>query len=90
MIVLKNVTSGYQDFPVLQDISLQIESGEFCALLGPNGAGKSTLLYTIMGYLKPFPELYGQIQTWFLEAQKPVVLPTRSVLRLLSPCRIWK
>lgn len=53
MIVLKNVTCGYQDFPVLQDISLQIESGEFCALLGPNGAGKSTLLYTIMGYLKP-------------------------------------
>ena len=53
MIELKNVSCGYEDFPVLKDISLQIAEGDFCALLGPNGAGKSTLLYTMMGYLKP-------------------------------------
>lgn len=53
MIELQNVTCGYENFPVLKDISLQIAEGDFYALLGPNGAGKSTLLYTIMGYLKP-------------------------------------
>lgn len=53
MIKTLNLSCGYQQQPVLQDLSLQIMQDEFCALLGPNGAGKSTLLYTLMGFLKP-------------------------------------
>ena len=39
--------------PVLEDVSLALESGEFLALLGPNGAGKSTLLRVIAHLLEP-------------------------------------
>ncbi|NIF21286.1 ABC transporter ATP-binding protein [Candidatus Pantoea multigeneris] len=36
--------------PVLQDISLQINAGEFIAILGPSGCGKTTLLRLIAGF----------------------------------------
>lgn len=38
---------------LLEDLSLQIEQGEFITILGPNGAGKSTLLKLLLGLLKP-------------------------------------
>ncbi|MFB6283377.1 MAG: ABC transporter ATP-binding protein [Halobacteria archaeon] len=39
--------------PVLQDVSLNIPSGEISTLVGPNGSGKSTLLKGIARQLKP-------------------------------------
>ncbi len=39
--------------PVLQDISLDVDEGEFVCLLGPSGCGKSTLLSTMAGFLSP-------------------------------------
>ncbi|GIE31909.1 anchored repeat-type ABC transporter ATP-binding subunit [Actinoplanes italicus] len=35
--------------PVLRDIDLRVEAGEFAALLGPNGAGKTTLMRAALG-----------------------------------------
>ncbi len=38
---------------VLDDISLDVATGEFLCILGPSGCGKSTLLSTIAGFLRP-------------------------------------
>ena len=46
-ITLDKVTAGYQDVPVLHDITLSIYPGERVAVIGRSGAGKSTLLNTI-------------------------------------------
>jgi putative ABC transport system ATP-binding protein len=44
---------GGQTVPVLTDITLAIEAGDFTALMGPSGSGKSTLLNLIAGIDKP-------------------------------------
>ncbi len=53
-VALQNVTFGYDPArPVIEDVSLRIESGSIVALVGPNGAGKSTLLRLVLGFYAP-------------------------------------
>jgi len=57
IVEIVNLTKAYrrgdQNVPVLRDITLVIEAGEFVALMGPSGSGKSTLLNLISGIDKP-------------------------------------
>lgn len=50
---IEAIYKSYGLFPVLQDVNLEIQSGEFFALLGPNGAGKTTLISIIAGLILP-------------------------------------
>ncbi|HJV81769.1 ABC transporter ATP-binding protein [Noviherbaspirillum sp.] len=49
LLALENVTAGYGDSVVLEDISLAMQEGDSLALLGRNGVGKTSLLVTLMG-----------------------------------------
>ncbi len=51
-VEIQNVSLSYGATPVLHDVSLAIEPGEFFALLGPSGSGKSTLLRLLAGFLQ--------------------------------------
>jgi sulfate transport system ATP-binding protein len=51
-ITLDQVTKRYQSLPVVNDVSIEIEQGEFLVLLGPSGSGKSTLLRAIAGLVE--------------------------------------
>ena len=66
LVNLQKVTYKYPltETPVLKNIHLQVETGEFLAVIGPNGAGKSTLCYTITGFIPHFfkGELEGMVQ----------------------------
>jgi len=52
-IQLSGITHYYGDFKVLDDISLNIETGKIICIVGPSGCGKSTLLRFIGGLEKP-------------------------------------
>jgi len=52
-ILIDNLCKSFGSQPVLRDVSLHIEHGEFIAVLGPSGCGKTTLLRTLVGFETP-------------------------------------
>ena len=48
MITIKNLSAGYSETPVLNNINLNIKKSSFNAIIGPNGCGKTTLLKSII------------------------------------------
>ncbi len=53
MISLVNVSKKFKDEYVLNNISLELESGKIYGITGRNGSGKSILFKTLCGFLKP-------------------------------------
>jgi zinc transport system ATP-binding protein len=51
--VCESVSFAYDGVPAIEDVSLNIEEGDFLGLVGPNGGGKSTLLRILLGLLTP-------------------------------------
>ena len=52
MIDLQSVHLGYTQTPILRNITLQIDKGEFVGIIGLSGAGKSTLLMSLIGNIR--------------------------------------
>lgn len=52
-LVLNRLTKSYGNTKVVENINLELNSGEIFGFLGPNGAGKSTTIKTIMNFLSP-------------------------------------
>ncbi len=53
IIRVENLTAGYNDHVVLEDVSFEIYPGEVFTILGPSGCGKSTLLKHMIGLEEP-------------------------------------
>jgi zinc transport system ATP-binding protein len=67
LIDIKNLTTGYNGNPVLENVSFSVKEQDFVGIIGPNGGGKTTLLKTILGLLKPWK---GEITYHFAEEGK--------------------
>jgi ABC-2 type transport system ATP-binding protein len=52
IITAKNLTKKYDDFIAVNDISFDVNKGEFFGFLGPNGAGKTTTINMLTGLAK--------------------------------------
>jgi len=53
IVRFNNVSFSFEQTPVLRDVSLSIEAGDFVSVIGPNGGGKTTLARLMLGLLKP-------------------------------------
>ncbi len=53
MLQLKNLSKKFGTFQAVNNLNLQVNSGEFFGFLGPNGAGKTTTIKMICGLLSP-------------------------------------
>ncbi|MBN2073298.1 MAG: ABC transporter ATP-binding protein [Actinobacteria bacterium] len=54
ILTVRNLSYSYNQHPVLDDMSFDIEEGSFTSILGPNGAGKSTLINVLSKVLHDF------------------------------------
>lgn len=53
LLKIRNLSFRYGEKPVLKDLSMDVEEGEFVSLLGPSGCGKTTVLLLIAGFEQP-------------------------------------
>lgn len=71
----KNLVKSFKTRTVVNDVSIEVKSGEVVGLLGPNGAGKTTSFYMVVGLV---PADSGQI---FLDDQDITDLPVHARAR---------
>jgi iron complex transport system ATP-binding protein len=50
---VQNLTGGYTTVPIVKDVNLDLETGEWLSLVGANGSGKSTFLKLLIRILNP-------------------------------------
>ena len=53
VLQVTDLSKRFGDFPAVDGISFEFDSGHVFGFVGPNGAGKSTLIQTLLGFHKP-------------------------------------
>ncbi len=81
LISVRNVTAGYGDVIVINDVSFDVFAGEVVSILGRSGCGKTTLFKVMIGLLRPWS---GEV---FIDGEKMVPVEdggSESVLRKIG------
>ena len=80
LLRLKEVTHHFGGIPAVEEVQLDIRSGDFVALLGPSGCGKSTLLRIAAGLIHPSRgEVSGEEARRAFVFQDACLMPWRRV-----------
>lgn len=88
LLSFENIAIGYDNNPIVENLTFAIEKGDYLTILGENGAGKSTLLKTMLGLIKP---LSGRI-VFDAEVKKTDIgyLPQQTVVQRDFPASVWE
>lgn len=78
LLSVDNVSLGYENTPVLENVNFQVNEGDYLAIIGENGSGKSTLIKGLLGLIRPrsgqirYGEGMSRRQIGYLPQQTPV------------------
>ena len=88
LLSFENITIGYDNHPIVENLNFAVEQGDYLTILGENGAGKSTLLKTMLGLIKP---LDGKI-VFDTKVKKTDIgyLPQQTVVQRDFPASVWE
>ncbi|MFV0519689.1 MAG: metal ABC transporter ATP-binding protein [Lachnospirales bacterium] len=84
-ILCENLSIGYENKPILSNLTFKINTGNYLCILGENGAGKSTLVKTLIKLLKP---ISGEIKVG--EKNKIGYLPQQSLIQRDFPASVYE
>jgi ABC-type Mn2+/Zn2+ transport system ATPase subunit len=82
LIDIEKAAFGYNGDPVIAEVSLHVEEGDFIGLIGPNGAGKSTLFRGMLGLLRP---MRGMVRYAPGVRERIGYVPQRDTLEAIYP-----
>jgi zinc transport system ATP-binding protein len=93
-VELRDVDFAYRHgTPVLRDVDLAIDEGEFVAIAGPNGGGKTTLVRIILGLEQPTRGaalLFGERAAHFSHRERLGYLAQRSQIGVDAPATVFE
>ena len=78
MFKVCNLSFGYENKPIWENVNFEIKTNQLICLLGANGVGKTTFLKTMLGILKP---ITGEIS---IDSQKLSEIPIRKTYRKMA------
>ncbi|MGG6294023.1 ABC transporter ATP-binding protein [Leptolyngbya sp. AN02str] len=78
-LAAQQVTGGYSSLPIVQDVDLSLEAGEWLSLVGANGSGKSTLL-KLMSRILPLQSGAVWLDGAAIHSQPPQFVARRMAL----------
>lgn len=88
-IIFKNVTKTFGDTIALNNVSVNINSGEFLAILGPSGCGKTTLLRTLAGFIRPDSGTLQVNENIFSSSDLYVPVENRNLGMVFQSLALW-
>ena len=86
IVTTELLSCSYREGRVLEDVSFQVERGDYVGIVGPNGSGKSTLIKALLGLVtinKGSATLFGTPLSGFRDWHKVGYLPQS--LQLVNP-----
>lgn len=84
---LKDVTLGYENTVVAENLNFCLNRGEYLCVVGENGTGKSTLVKTLLGLIKP---LKGKIVINSDSSRGIGYLPQQTEAQKDFPASVWE
>ena len=84
-IICENASLGYENRPIVKDLSFTVNAGDYLCIVGENGSGKSTLMKTILNLTPP---LAGSIRMEDLKSTEIGYLPQQTQVQRDFPASV--
>lgn len=88
LLMCKNLKLGYETGVVIDDLSFEVNNGDYLCIVGENGSGKTTLMKTLLGLHNP---ISGSVATGDgLRHDQIGYLPQQTVVQRDFPATVWE